>query len=33
VDVEKSGSRGKITLHFYSDEEWRGILDKLIPKE
>lgn len=33
VDVEKNGSRGKITLHFYSDEEWRGILDKLIPKE
>lgn len=33
IDVEKKGSRGKITLHFYSDEEWKGILDKIIPQE
>ncbi len=30
VRVEKLGERGKIVVEFYSDEELRGILDKLI---
>src|SRR3989338_3749966 len=30
VRLEKLGERGKIVVEFYSDEELRGILDKLI---
>lgn len=30
VLVQKKGERGKIVVEFYSDEELRGILDKLI---
>ena len=30
VLVQKKGDRGKIVVEFYSDEELRGILDKLI---
>ena len=30
VQVQKIGERGKIVVEFYSDEELRGILDKLI---
>jgi ParB family chromosome partitioning protein len=30
VLVQKRGDRGKIVVEFYSDEELRGILDKLI---
>lgn len=30
VQVQKMGERGKIVVEFYSDEELRGILDKLI---
>lgn len=30
VKLEKLGERGKIVVEFYSDEELRGILDKLI---
>ena len=30
VKLEKLGERGKIVVEFYSEEELRGILDKLI---
>lgn len=30
VQLQKIGDRGKIVVEFYSDEELRGILDKLI---
>ncbi len=29
VKVSKNGSRGKITVEFFSDDEWRALTDKL----
>ena len=31
--VVKEGSRGKLVIQFYSEDEWQGILDKLIGPE
>lgn len=33
VRLEKMGERGKIVVEFYSEEELRGIMDKLIKRE
>ncbi|MDI6734502.1 MAG: ParB/RepB/Spo0J family partition protein [Patescibacteria group bacterium] len=33
VKVAKHGKRGKITIQFYSEEEWQSILDKILGEE
>lgn len=33
VKVVKSGGRGKVIIQFFSDEEWRSIVEKLVGKE
>jgi ParB family transcriptional regulator, chromosome partitioning protein len=31
--VIKEGSRGKLVIQFYSEDEWRGVLEKLLGSE
>lgn len=33
VDITKRGARGKLTVQFYSDDEWQSLLDRLFGKE
>ncbi len=33
TQITKRGGRGKIAIHFHSDDEWRGILGKLFPED
>ena len=33
VKVSKHGARGKMVIQFYSEEEWRSLLDKLVGGE
>ena len=33
VKLVKKGQKGKMVIHFYSEEEWRMILEKLLGKE
>ncbi len=33
VKISKHGGRGKVAIEFYSDEEWHGVLEKLLGPE
>lgn len=33
VKVSKHGGKGKVAIEFYSDEEWHGVLEKLLGPE
>ena len=33
IKISKHGGKGKVAIEFYSDEEWHGVLEKLLGKE
>ncbi|MDO8557446.1 MAG: ParB/RepB/Spo0J family partition protein [Candidatus Jorgensenbacteria bacterium] len=33
VDITRRGARGKLTVQFYSDDEWQSLIDRLFGKE
>jgi len=33
VKVSKNGGKGRVAIEFYSDEEWHGVLERLLGKE
>lgn len=33
VKISKHGGKGKVAIEFYSDEEWHGVLEKLLGPE